>query len=142
MLLRVQDVVRTARAMENSCDAGCPEAICGRLVQSTLALAWLCDGCILSCARGKGCLGGRRTPSSVGHRATYVLVCRYTSKPTLFSASFAKAGNDSISLSSFCRKAAKTHPSQRLKRVQDRRVPSALYLVRESSISETWTSKA
>ena len=49
MLLRVQDVVRTARAMTNSCDAGCPEAICGRLVQSTLALGMaLRDGCDLS----------------------------------------------------------------------------------------------
>ena len=57
MLLRVQEVVCTARAMENSAVVGCPEAICGRLVQSTVVWhgsATLRDGCDFECARRKG----------------------------------------------------------------------------------------
>ena len=68
MLLRVQDVVCTAREMANSCDAGCPEAICGRLVQSTLALAYW-HGCEmagdLSARAGRyASAGGARPPRS------------------------------------------------------------------------------
>ena len=61
MLLRVQEVICTARAMENSAVVGCPEAICGRLVQSTVV--WhgsaLETAVILSARAERDALAGR-----------------------------------------------------------------------------------
>ena len=47
MLLRVQEVVCTARAMENSAVVGCPEAICGGIGMA------LRDGSDLSARAGR-----------------------------------------------------------------------------------------
>ena len=62
MLLRVQEVVCTARAMENSAVVGCPEAICGRLVQSTVVwhASALCETAVILSARAeRDALAGR-----------------------------------------------------------------------------------